>query len=96
MVTSLAAVAEAVPTGEFAVIGGPAVLARLQGAHRVTYDLDTVATRHGDELTAVEPVIGTDGVNGLLLGTKIVIGSALSRHNEYGRWCLGRAIAPRS
>jgi hypothetical protein len=30
------------------VIGGLAVLARLQGAHRVTYDLDTVATQHGD------------------------------------------------
>jgi hypothetical protein len=56
---------------EFAVIGGLAVLARLQGAHRVTYDLDTVATQHGDELTAVETVISTDGVDGLLLGTKI-------------------------
>jgi len=57
LVTSLAALAEAVPIGEFAVIGGLAVLARLQGAHRVTYDLDTVATQHGDELTAVETVI---------------------------------------
>jgi hypothetical protein len=63
--------AEAVPIGEFAVIGGLAVLARLQGAHRVTYDLDTVVTQHGDEMTAVETVIGTDGVDGLLLGTKI-------------------------
>ena len=71
LVTSLAALAEAVPIGEFAVIGGLAVLARLQGAHRVTYDLDTVATQHGDELTAVETVISTDGVDGLLLGTKI-------------------------
>jgi hypothetical protein len=71
LVTSLAALAEAVPIGEFAVIGGLAVLARLQGAHRVTYDLDTVATQHGDELTAVETVIGTEGVDGLLLGTKI-------------------------
>jgi hypothetical protein len=71
LVTSLAALAEVVPMDEFAVIGGLAVLARLQGAHRVTYDLDTVATQHGDELTAVETVISTDGVNGLLLGTKI-------------------------
>jgi hypothetical protein len=71
LVASLAALAEAVPIGEFAVIGGLAVLARLQGAHRVTYDLDTVATQHGDELTAVETVISTDGVDGLLLGTKI-------------------------
>ena len=71
LVVSLAALAEAVPIGEFAVIGGLAVLAGLQGAHRVTYDLDTVATQHGDELTAVETVISTDGVDGLLLGTKI-------------------------
>jgi hypothetical protein len=70
-VTSLAALAEAVPFEEFAVIGGLAVLARLQGAHRITYDLDTVATQHGDEMTAVEAVVGTDGVDGLLLGTKI-------------------------
>jgi hypothetical protein len=53
LVVSLAALAEAVPIGEFAVIGGLAVLARLQGAHRITYDLDTVATQHVDELTAV-------------------------------------------
>ena len=71
LVTSLAALTEAVPIGEFAVIGGLAVLARLQGAHRITYDLDTVATQHGDEMTAVEAVVGTDGVDGLLLGTKI-------------------------
>jgi hypothetical protein len=71
LVASLAALVEAVPTGEFAVIGGLAVLARLQGAHRVTYDLDTVATQHGDELTAVETVTSADGVDGLLLGTKI-------------------------
>ena len=71
LATSLAALAEAVPIGEFAVIGGLAVLARLQGAHRVTYDLDTVATQHGDELTSVETVISTEGVDGLLLGTKI-------------------------
>jgi hypothetical protein len=38
LVISLAALAEAVPIGEFSVIGGLAVLARLQGAHRVTYD----------------------------------------------------------
>ena len=40
LVASLAALTEAVPIGEFAVIGGLAVLARLQGAHRVTYALD--------------------------------------------------------
>jgi hypothetical protein len=53
------------------VIGGLAVLARLEGAHRVTDDLDTVATQHGDEPTAVEAVVAADGVDGLLGGTKI-------------------------
>lgn len=71
LVTSLAALAEGAPTAEFAVIGGLAVLARLEGAHRVTDDLDTVATQHGDEPTAVEAVVAADGVDGLLGGTKI-------------------------
>lgn len=71
LVESLAALAESVSTGEFAVIGGLAVLARLEGSHRVTYDLDTVVTQHGDEPSAAETVIRTDGVDGLLLGTKI-------------------------
>jgi hypothetical protein len=53
LVTSHAALAEAAPIGEIAVIGGLAVLARLQRSHRVTYDLDPVATQHGDDLTAV-------------------------------------------
>lgn len=71
LVASLAALAEVVPMGEFAVIGGLAVLARLQGAHRVTYDLDTVAAQHGDDLTAVEAVIQAGGDDGRLLGTKV-------------------------
>ncbi len=71
LVTSLAALAEVVPTAEFAVIGGLAVLARLQGAHRVTYDLDTVAAQHEDELTAVEAVVRSEGDDGFLLGTKV-------------------------
>jgi hypothetical protein len=53
------------------VIGGLAVLVRLEGAHRVTDDLDTVATRHGDEPTVVEAVIAAQGVDGLLKGTKV-------------------------
>ncbi|MGO8871300.1 MAG: nucleotidyl transferase AbiEii/AbiGii toxin family protein [Acidimicrobiales bacterium] len=69
--TALASLAEAAPTDEFAAIGGLAVLARLEGAHRVTYDLDTVATQHGEELNVVETVVTTDGVGGLLMGTKI-------------------------
>src|SRR5665811_682355 len=73
LVTSLAALAEGAPTTEFAVIGGLAVLARLEGAHRVTDDLDTVATQHGDEPTAVEAVVAADGVDGLLGGTKICL-----------------------
>ncbi len=57
VVASLAALTESAPSAEFAVIGGLAVLARLGGAHRVTDDLDTVATQHGDEPTVVEAVI---------------------------------------
>ena len=71
LVASLAALAESASSAEFAVIGGLAVLARLEGAHRVTDDLDTVATQHGDEPTVVEAVIAVQGVGGLLKGTKV-------------------------
>ena len=71
LVASLAALAESASPAEFAVIGGLAVLARLEGAHRVTDDLDTVATQHGDEPTVVEAVIAAQGVDGLLKGTKV-------------------------
>ena len=71
LVASLAALAESASSAEFAVIGGLAVLARLGGAHRVTDDLDTVATQHGDEPTVVEAVIAVQGVGGLLKGTKV-------------------------
>lgn len=71
LVASLAALTKGVPTAEFAVIGGLAVMARLHGAHRVTDDLDTVATQRGDQPTAVEGVVAADGVDGLLGGTKI-------------------------
>ena len=54
LVASLAALTKSASTAEFPVIGGLAVLARLEGAHRVTDDLDTVATQHGDEPTVVE------------------------------------------
>jgi hypothetical protein len=71
LVASLAALAERAPVAEFAVIGGLAVAARLEGAHRVTDDLDTVATQHGDHPTAVEAVVAAEGVGGLLEGTKV-------------------------
>lgn len=48
-----------------------AVAARLEGAHRVTDDLDTVAEQHGDQPTVVEAVVAADGVGGLLEGTKV-------------------------
>ncbi|HZM57727.1 MAG TPA: hypothetical protein VFC03_22165 [Acidimicrobiales bacterium] len=54
LVASLAALTESASTAESPVVGGLAVLARLEGAHRVTDDLDTVATQHGDEPTVVE------------------------------------------
>ncbi len=71
LVASLVTLTESASTAEFAVIGGLAVLARLEGAHRVTDDLDTVATQHGDEPTVVEAVIAAQGVDGLLKGTKV-------------------------
>ena len=100
LVTSLAALAEGAPTTEFAVIGGLAVLARLEGAHRVTDDLDTVATQHGDEPTAVEAVVAADGVDGLLGGTKIdciAVGDVPAAEGEFKwssqqRGCWGRTV----
>ena len=71
LVASLAALTESASSAEFAVIGGLAVLARLEGAQRVTDDLDTVATQHGDEPTVVEAEIAAQGVDGLLKGTKV-------------------------
>jgi hypothetical protein len=70
-VASLAALTESASSAESAVIGGLAVLARLGGAHRVTDDLDIVATHHGDEPTVVEAVIAAQGIGGLLDGTKV-------------------------
>lgn len=71
LVASLAALTESASSAEFAVIGGLAVLARLGGAHRVTDDLDTVATQHGEELTVVEAVVAARGIDGSLKGTKV-------------------------
>ena len=71
MVTSLSALTEMVPIDDFAVIGGLAVLARLEGAHRVTDDLDTVATQRGDAMSGVEAVLVPPGPNGFLIGTKV-------------------------
>jgi hypothetical protein len=71
LVASLAALTESASSAEFAVIGGLAVLARLGGAHRVTDDLDTVATQHGDEPTIVEAVVAAQGIGGFLKGTKV-------------------------
>jgi len=71
LVATLDALARAAPISDFAVIGGLAVLARLDGAHRVTYDLDTVATQHGNAPSVVETVVTTDGADGFLLGTKV-------------------------
>lgn len=71
LVESLGLLAEKVPHSQFAVIGGLAVLARVEGAHRVTEDLDTVAEQHGAEPTVVDAVIAVDGIDGLLGGTRI-------------------------
>ncbi len=68
LVRALEALAQQVPTSEFAVIGGLAVMVRLEGAHRVTDDLDTVATQHGDGPITVELVVGAQGT---IEGTKV-------------------------
>jgi hypothetical protein len=68
LVRALEALAQKVPTPEFAVIGGLAVMVRLEGAHRVTDDLDTVATQHGDDPITVEVAIGAEGT---IEGTKV-------------------------
>jgi hypothetical protein len=68
LVRALEVLAQQVPTREFAVIGGLAVMVRLEGAHRVTDDLDTVATQHGDDPITVEVVIGTEGT---IEGTRV-------------------------
>jgi len=71
LVASLSVLAERVPTSEFAVIGGLAVLAHLGGAHRVTDDLDTVAAQRGDAPSAVELLVAERGTAGAILGTKV-------------------------
>lgn len=54
LLRALEGLAQRVDVREFAVIGGLAVLNALQGAHRVTNDIDTVAEQHGDDPTMVE------------------------------------------
>lgn len=63
LVQALAGLVDQVPAGEFAVIGGLAVLTVLGGAHRVTEDVDTVAEQHGDDPTIVEIAMGAPGAN---------------------------------
>lgn len=61
LVEGLARLVEHVPAGEFAVIGGLAVLTALEGAHRVTEDVDTVAEQHGENPTVVEIAMAAPG-----------------------------------
>jgi hypothetical protein len=68
LVRALEALAQQVPPEDFAVIGGLAVMVRLEGAHRVTDDLDTVAIQHGDDPTTVEVITG---VKGTIAGTRV-------------------------
>ncbi len=69
LVQALAGLVDQVPAGEFAVVGGLAVLTVLGGAHRVTEDVDTVAEQHGDNPTIVEIAMATPGAN--VAGLKI-------------------------
>ena len=68
LVRALETLAQQIPISEFAVIGGLAVMVRLGGAHRVTDDLDTVATQHGESPITVEVVVGPKGT---IEGTKV-------------------------
>jgi hypothetical protein len=68
LVRALETLAQQVPISEFGVIGGLAVMVRLEGAHRVTDDLDTVATQHGESPITVEVVVGPQGT---IEGTKV-------------------------
>jgi len=68
LVRSLEVLAQQVPISEFAIIGGLAVMVRLEGAHRVTDDIDTVAAQHGDGPIMVEAVAGAQGT---IEGTKV-------------------------
>lgn len=63
LVRALAALVNQVPVAEFAVIGGLAVLTALEGAHRVTNDVDTVAEQHGDNPTIVEIALTKPGAD---------------------------------
>jgi hypothetical protein len=71
LVGSLAVLAERVPIFEFAVIGGLAVLVHLEGAHRATDDVDTVAAQHRDAPTAIDVLKAQLGASGTVLGIKV-------------------------
>jgi len=60
--------------GTFALIGGLAVMTRLQKIHRVTDDIDAVSEQLGDDPSDITIVLGASGPSGvrrLVEGVKV-------------------------
>jgi hypothetical protein len=71
---ALATLTDQVKPNTFALIGGLAVITRLQGVHRATDDIDGVSQQFGDEPSDVAIVLGETGRSGvrrLIDGVKI-------------------------
>ena len=74
LVTALATLSSQVTPGSFALIGGVAVMTRLQSVHRVTDDIDGVSEQHGDDPSDIAVVLGESGqvsVRRLIDGVKV-------------------------
>jgi hypothetical protein len=74
LITALVALNDQVAPGSFALIGGLAVMARLQRVHRGTDDIDTVSEQLGDEPADIAVALGETGrssVRRLIEGVKI-------------------------
>ncbi|MCL4446669.1 MAG: hypothetical protein M1134_07405 [Actinobacteria bacterium] len=74
LLTALATLMAQVRPGAFALIGGLAVMTRLQSVHRATDDIDGVTEQRGDHPSDVAIVLGESGrsaVRRLIEGVKI-------------------------
>jgi hypothetical protein len=65
LVTALATLDAQVTPGTFALIGGLAVMTRMQSVHRVTEDIDGVCEQFGDDPSDVAIVLGESGRSGI-------------------------------
>jgi hypothetical protein len=74
LVTALATLSAQVNPGSFALIGGVAVMTRLQSVHRVTDDIDGVSEQRADDPSDIAVVLGETGqmsVRRLIDGVKV-------------------------